>query len=155
MTYYVPELGLWHQGRAGRQIAILTGAVAAGANQMLVTRYRHYGVRVADVFAAFRSSDFGLKNGHAPGGPGQVDPAPAGAHRRASSHQAHPASSHETSSHPASSAAQADPVPPNVAMICSLTWMCAPAPRGPNEHPNNAGYRVIARTFWRAIAGSP
>ncbi len=202
MTYYVPELGLWHRGRSGRQIAILTGAVAAGANQMLVTRYRHYGARVADVFAAFRSSDFGVKNGHAHGGPGQaagpgqagrpsrirpvpmvskaiamigataphgwatgpgratglsraggpgrVDPRLASTHHPASSRQAHP-----VSSHPVSSAAQADPVPPNVAMICSLTWMCAPAPRGPNEHPNNAGYRVIARTFWRAIAGSP
>jgi lysophospholipase L1-like esterase len=128
MTYYVPELGLWHQGKAGRQIAILTGAVAAGANQMLVARYRLFRARVANVFAAFRSSDFGLRNGHAhagtaglAGGPG--DPAA--------------------------------PVPPNVASICALTWMCARAPRGPNEHPNNAGYHVIARAFWRAIAASP
>jgi lysophospholipase L1-like esterase len=113
MTYYVPELGLWHQGKTGRQIAILTGAVAAGANQMLVGRYRRFRARVANVFAAFRSSDFGAKNGH-------------------------------TGS-----------VPPNVATICSLTWMCARAPRGPNEHPNNAGYRVMARAFWRAITSSP
>ena len=70
MTYYVPELGLWHTGKTGRQIAILTGAVAAGANQLLVARYRHYGARVANVFAAFRSSDFGQKNGHAHGGAG-------------------------------------------------------------------------------------
>jgi lysophospholipase L1-like esterase len=113
MTYYVPELGLWHRGRTGRQIAILTGAVAAGANQMLVGRYRRFRARVANVFAAFRSSDFGAKPGH-------------------------------------TSAA-----PPNVAAICTLTWMCARAPRGPNEHPNNAGYRVIASTFWQAITGSP
>jgi lysophospholipase L1-like esterase len=128
MTYYVPELGLWHTGKTGRQIAILTGAVAAGANQLLVARYRRYGARVANVFAAFHSSDFGEQNGHAHGptagqGSGPGDPA--------------------------------RPVPPNVASICSLTWMCVPAPRGPNEHPNNAGYRVIARAFWRAIAGSP
>ncbi|HUZ51133.1 MAG TPA: SGNH/GDSL hydrolase family protein [Streptosporangiaceae bacterium] len=134
MTYYVPELGLWHRGRTGRQIAILTGAVAAGANQMLVIRYRRYGARVANVFAAFRSSDFGAKNGHAhagatgrAGGPGD----PAGPN-------------------PASTAG-AGSVPPNVATICSLTWMCARAPRGPNEHPNNAGYRVIAQAYWRAI----
>ena len=44
-------------------------------------------------------------------------------------------------------------VPPNVADICSLTWMCAPAPRGPNVHATSAGYRVIARAFWRAITG--
>ena len=42
-------------------------------------------------------------------------------------------------------------VPKNVATICSLTWMCAPAPRGPNEHANAAGYRVIARAFLRSI----
>ena len=123
MTYYVPELGLWHRGRTGRQIAILTGAVAAGANQMLVTRYRRYGARVADVFAAFRSSDFGIRNGHARAGP-----APGRTGRAGS-------------------------VPPNVTTICSLTWMCARAPRGPNEHPDDAGYRVIARAFWRAITG--
>ncbi len=41
--------------------------------------------------------------------------------------------------------------PPNVAAICSLTWMCAPHPRGPNEHANNAGYHVIAEAFWQAI----
>jgi lysophospholipase L1-like esterase len=42
-------------------------------------------------------------------------------------------------------------VPPNVRAVCSLTWMCAPRPLGPNEHANDAGYRVIAKTFWRAI----
>ena len=41
--------------------------------------------------------------------------------------------------------------PPNVAAICALTWMCAPRPRGPNEHANAAGYHVIAEAFWRAI----
>jgi len=44
-------------------------------------------------------------------------------------------------------------VPPNVLAVCSLTWMCAPRPRGPNEHANDAGYRVIAKTFWQAIVG--
>jgi lysophospholipase L1-like esterase len=43
-------------------------------------------------------------------------------------------------------------LPRNVAAICRWTWECAPAPRGPNEHPNPAGYRVIARAFLRAGA---
>jgi hypothetical protein len=51
------------------------------------------------------------------------------------------------------SATRAWPPPPNVTVICSLTWMCARPPRGPNEHANDAGYRVITRAFWRAIAG--
>lgn len=42
-------------------------------------------------------------------------------------------------------------VPLNVAAVCSLTWMCARGPRGPNEHANASGYHVIAEAFWRAI----
>lgn len=32
----------------------------------------------------------------------------------------------------------------NVANACALTWMCQPAPMGPNIHPNDAGYAAIA-----------
>jgi len=45
------------------------------------------------------------------------------------------------------------PLPRNVAAICRWTWECAPHPRGPNEHPNQAGYQVIARAFLAAGAG--
>jgi lysophospholipase L1-like esterase len=38
-------------------------------------------------------------------------------------------------------------VPTNVAQICALTWMCAPAPRGPNIHARAPGYALIAATF--------
>lgn len=38
-------------------------------------------------------------------------------------------------------------VPLNVARICQWTWVCSPPPLGPNNHPNAAGYRVIARAF--------
>lgn len=38
-------------------------------------------------------------------------------------------------------------VPVNVANICEWTWMCAPAPIGPNIHANDVGYEVIAKTF--------
>jgi lysophospholipase L1-like esterase len=38
-------------------------------------------------------------------------------------------------------------VPVNVANICEWTWMCAPAPVGPNIHANNTGYKVIAKAF--------
>ena len=44
-------------------------------------------------------------------------------------------------------------LPRNVAAICRWTWECAPHPRGPNEHPNQAGYQVIARAFLVAGAG--
>jgi len=124
MTYYVPELALWKRGTPGRQIGILTGAVAAGANKMLTDSYQRYGARVANVFAAFRTRDFGRKKGQA-------------------------------SSTTTPKVSKPGAVPPNVARICSLTWMCASAPRGPDEHANDAGYRVIARTFWHAIAVAP
>jgi lysophospholipase L1-like esterase len=43
------------------------------------------------------------------------------------------------------------PVPVDVAQVCRLTWMCAPPPRGPNIHANDAGYALIARTFAAAL----
>ena len=42
-------------------------------------------------------------------------------------------------------------IPVNVLTICGLTWMCAPAPVGPNIHANVIGYVVIASTFARTI----
>jgi lysophospholipase L1-like esterase len=38
-------------------------------------------------------------------------------------------------------------VPVDVANICNWTWMCAPAPIGPDIHANTAGYGVIAKAF--------
>jgi lysophospholipase L1-like esterase len=38
-------------------------------------------------------------------------------------------------------------VPLNVARICMWTWVCAPAPLGPDNHANTAGYGVIAQAF--------
>jgi lysophospholipase L1-like esterase len=41
-------------------------------------------------------------------------------------------------------------LPRNVALLCRWTWQCAPPPRGPNQHANQAGYTVIADAFLRA-----
>lgn len=35
-------------------------------------------------------------------------------------------------------------IPIAVANICEYTWMCAPAPQGPNIHPDRAGYALYA-----------
>jgi lysophospholipase L1-like esterase len=35
--------------------------------------------------------------------------------------------------------------------ICIYTWMCTPPPLGPNIHPTDLGYSVIANTFAAAI----
>ncbi len=45
-------------------------------------------------------------------------------------------------------------LPVNVATVCTLTWMCAPPPVGPNIHANRLGYWVIATTFAKAIGRS-
>jgi hypothetical protein len=42
-------------------------------------------------------------------------------------------------------------VPRNIQRVCQLTWMCAVAPLGPNQHPNDAGYRVIAQAIASVI----
>jgi lysophospholipase L1-like esterase len=112
MTYYVPELGLWRSGQSGRQIAVITAGLAAGVNKLLAQNYHRIGARVANVFQAFRSTDFGTA---------------------------------------LTSGLTSKVTPPNVTAICELTWMCARPPRGPNEHANVAGYRVIAQAFWHAI----
>lgn len=41
-------------------------------------------------------------------------------------------------------------LPRNVALICQWTWECAASPRGPNQHANDAGYRVIANAILQA-----
>ena len=46
-------------------------------------------------------------------------------------------------------------VPLNVDRVCTWTWMCAPAPFGPNIHANAAGYQVIAGAFEQAIGDRP
>ncbi len=40
--------------------------------------------------------------------------------------------------------------PRNVALLCQWTWECAAPPRGPNQHANQAGYQVMARTLLTA-----
>ena len=42
-------------------------------------------------------------------------------------------------------------VPVAVANICKYSWMCAPAPRGPNIHATRAGYTLITDTFQKAL----
>jgi hypothetical protein len=45
-------------------------------------------------------------------------------------------------------------MPPNVAAICRWTRVCTRPPRGPNKHPDEAGYTVIARAFLAAYRAS-
>lgn len=119
MTYYVPELALWHDGSRGRRIALVTDDFVAGANKILATAYRRHRAKVADVYRAFGSADFGGMLHRGKNGPAKLP---------------------------------SRPVPPNVTRVCALTWMCAAPPRGPNEHANDKGYALIARTFYRALA---
>jgi lysophospholipase L1-like esterase len=38
-------------------------------------------------------------------------------------------------------------VPLNVARLCQWTWLCAPAPFGPDNHANALGYHAMAEAF--------
>lgn len=42
-------------------------------------------------------------------------------------------------------------IPANVEAICTYTWMCVGHPFGPDDHPNNAGYMLIARAIVAAL----
>jgi lysophospholipase L1-like esterase len=44
-----------------------------------------------------------------------------------------------------------DVVPKNVAEICTYTYMCRAYPFGPDDHPNNMGYQLIAKAIVRAL----
>jgi hypothetical protein len=38
-------------------------------------------------------------------------------------------------------------IPVNVEAVCDLTWFCDAAPFGPDDHPNTAGYSLIAEAI--------
>jgi hypothetical protein len=42
-------------------------------------------------------------------------------------------------------------VPQNVANACRWTWYCTAPPWGPDDHPNNTGYRMIAKAIVTAL----
>jgi hypothetical protein len=110
MSYYLPELAEWRDGVVGHAIAWASERLAVAYNDLLDQAYDQAHVKVADIFGAFDTSDFG--NPVTLPGVGSV--------------------------------------PRNVARICEWTWECAPRPRGPNQHANPAGYRVIASAILRA-----
>lgn len=45
-------------------------------------------------------------------------------------------------------------VPANLARTCALSWACSPLPVGHNIHPDDRGYRLIAREFEQALGGA-
>ena len=59
MSYYLPALAEWRQGTAGQGVAWVSERLAAGYNDLLDRAYASSGVRVANVFGAFETSDFG------------------------------------------------------------------------------------------------
>lgn len=42
-------------------------------------------------------------------------------------------------------------IPENVEETCALTWMCYSQPFGPDDHPNDAGYSLIAQAIFAAL----
>jgi lysophospholipase L1-like esterase len=59
MTYYLPALAEWRNGTAGQVIARLSEKLAAKYSELLGRVYTESGARVADVFSAFDTSNFG------------------------------------------------------------------------------------------------
>ena len=59
MSYYLPALAEWRNGTTGQAVAWVSERLAAGYNDLLDRAYANSGVRVANVFGAFETSDFG------------------------------------------------------------------------------------------------
>ena len=59
MSYYLPALAAWRQGIVGQGVAWVSERLAVVYNDMLERAYASAGVPVANVFGAFRTSDFG------------------------------------------------------------------------------------------------
>ena len=59
MTYYLPALAAWLDGTSGQVIARLSEKLAAGYSELLTRAYAGSGARVADVFSAFDTANFG------------------------------------------------------------------------------------------------
>jgi lysophospholipase L1-like esterase len=59
MSYYLPALAEWLNGSLGRLVARVSERLAAEYNDLLGSAYASSGVRVANVFGAFETSDFG------------------------------------------------------------------------------------------------
>ncbi|MGH3259811.1 MAG: SGNH/GDSL hydrolase family protein, partial [Streptosporangiaceae bacterium] len=107
MSYYLPDLAQWRDGTVGHAVAWVSERLDVAFTGLLERTYAQAGDRVADVFGAFDTTDFG-------------DPV---------------------------TVPGIGSLPRNVARICEWTWECAPPPRGPNQHANPAGYRVIANAI--------
>ena len=59
MSYYLPSLAQWRHGFAGQAVAWVSERLAVGYNDLLDNAYAKSDVRVANVFGAFATSDFG------------------------------------------------------------------------------------------------
>ena len=59
MSYYLPALAVWRDGLAGQAVAWVGERLAAGYKDLLDNAYAKSDVRVANVFGAFDTSDFG------------------------------------------------------------------------------------------------
>jgi lysophospholipase L1-like esterase len=44
-------------------------------------------------------------------------------------------------------------LPRSLVVLCAYTYLCTAKPRGPNIHPNAAGYRAIAKAYEQQIGG--
>jgi lysophospholipase L1-like esterase len=59
MSYYLPDLAEWRNGMLGRAVAWGSERLAVGYNDLLEHAYSQAGVKVANIFGAFDTTDFG------------------------------------------------------------------------------------------------
>jgi lysophospholipase L1-like esterase len=58
MSYYLPALAQWRDGLLGQAFTRIAALAAQGYNNLLARIYQKFGVRIANVFGAFHTTDF-------------------------------------------------------------------------------------------------
>jgi lysophospholipase L1-like esterase len=62
MTYYDPFLAEWLTGTTGQVVATASVTALIGINNTMVSEFAAYGFKVADVFTAYKSANFTIRN---------------------------------------------------------------------------------------------
>jgi lysophospholipase L1-like esterase len=130
--------------------AILAALRSAGGSGMTIVGVGHYDPFLGRYFSGPLGRTFAMGSS---GVISQLNEVLRTTYGEAGIAMANVAASFDSSDTHETSVAGEGHVPVDVTRVCELTWMCDPPPLGPNQHPNDAGYRAISEAISALIPG--